>query len=183
MISISDLSRFLDPLKRKIFLLVGRAIVTAVNNSGKTQLVQVTALKDETISDIERMEEYGFATYPKTGSEALINFINGNRDHGLVVCIHDRNYRPTDLTEGDVRVYDYRGNKITCKSTGIEIFVSSSGKIAIKSDGVSLKTQLDAILDGIVGMTVPTGVGPSGTPINAAVFTVAKAQLALLLMD
>jgi phage baseplate assembly protein V len=147
MISVSDLSRFLDPLKRKIFLLVGRAIITAVNNSGKTQFVQVTALKDETISDIERMEEYGFATYPKTGAEALINFINGNRDHGLIVCIHDRNYRPTDLAEGDVRVYDYRGNKITCKSTGIELECLNGNKIemvsgAIKCNGTNLEVLL-----------------------------------------
>jgi phage gp45-like len=75
-------NKLIQPLKRKVFLLIGRAILTAVNNSEKFMKVQVTALKDETITDIERVQEYGFETYPKKDAEAFIVFPNGNRDQG-----------------------------------------------------------------------------------------------------
>jgi len=121
MITAQDIFRWLQPLKKKIMLLVGRCILTAINNSEGTQKIQIKGLKNETVTDIERFQEYGFETYPKKDSEALILFINGNRDSGIVACVHDRNYRPKDLSEGDVCVYDYRGLRITIDSTGITL--------------------------------------------------------------
>lgn len=126
-------------LKRKLFLMLGRAILTSVESSdGKAQSLQVTLLADETASDIERLQEYGFESYPKAADtvEALALFLNGNRNHGLVIKVHDRENRPTDLEEGDTRFYDYRGNKITCKSTGIEVEDKSGNKITTSSDGI-----------------------------------------------
>jgi phage baseplate assembly protein V len=159
---INEFSKFIDPIKRKVYLMIGRAILTAVKNTGKTQMIQVTGLKDETISDIERMQEYGFETYPKTDSEATINFINGNRDQGLIICVSDRRYRPTDLSEGEVRVYDYLGSKITLKKTGI-IEMSGNAGTALEKIvlGETLKTWLEA-------HTHATPVGPSGPPTQAA---------------
>ena len=159
---INEFSKFIDPIKRKIYLMVGRAILTAVNNSGKTQMIQVTGLKDETISDIERMQEYGFETYPKKDAEATINFINGNRDHGLVICVSDRRYRPTDLSEGEVRIYDYIGSKITLKKTGI---IELSGNAGATLEKVVLGETLKAWLEL---HTHATPVGPSGPPVQAA---------------
>jgi phage baseplate assembly protein V len=143
-----DIYRLIDSIKRKIFLLIGRAILTAIDNSGKTMTVQVTGLKDETITGIERFQEYGFESYPKIGTaECVIGFINGNREHGIVLCIHDREYRPLDLESGDTRQYDYRGNKITCKSTGIEIECLNGNKIEMISGEVKVNgTNLEVLL-------------------------------------
>ena len=102
---LSDFNRLLRPIKNKIFLLLGRAVLKAINNDGKTQTVQVVALAGETITNIERFQEYGFETYPLTGAEPFIVFQNGNRDNGVVLCIHDREYRPTDLVAGEVASY------------------------------------------------------------------------------
>ncbi len=136
---LKDFNRLINFVKKKIYLLIGRAILTAVNNDEKTQKVQVTALKDETISDIERMQEYGFETYPKTGTaEAVVLFQNGNRDQGLVVCVHDKDKRPTDLTEGNVRMYDWNNNKITLTNDGITIEDKNSNKIEMKSGEINI---------------------------------------------
>jgi phage baseplate assembly protein V len=140
--TLNDFSRLTDVIKRKIFLLLGRALLTAVNNAEKTQKIQVSLLKDETVSDIERFQEYGFETFPKKGSaESIIGFLNGNRDHGIVLCVHDREYRPTDLVEGDTRHYDYRGNKITCLGTGIEIECKNGNKAHLTSTGIKLECK------------------------------------------
>lgn len=47
----------------------------------------------------------------------------------------------------------------------------------IQRDGVGLKKTLDALLDAITKLTVTTGVGPSGVPINAADFVTIKQEL------
>ncbi len=100
-----DFKRLIRPIQNKIFLLIGRAVLTAVNNTPLTQNIQVLGLSDEVISDIERFQEYGFETYPPTDAEVFIGFLNGNRDHGIALCVHDRRYRPLDLTEGEICLY------------------------------------------------------------------------------
>lgn len=44
--------------------------------------------------------------------------------------------------------------------------------------GNQWKAGMEAILDAVVALTVPTGVGPSGPPINSAAFVAQKAALA-----
>lgn len=119
--TLFDFKRLITPIKRKIFLLIGRAILTTVTNGGKTQLIQVTGLKDETISDIERMQPYGLDSYPAANMEAVILFQNGDRSHGIGIMVSDRENRPTDLVEGDVRLWDTRDNKITLKTDQIKV--------------------------------------------------------------
>lgn len=101
----NDWKRLIAPVQRKIFLLLGRALLTAVNNAEGTQKIQIAALNNETITDAERFQEYGVETYPHTDAEVAMLFLNGNRDHGIAVCVHDRRYRPKDLVEGEVCVY------------------------------------------------------------------------------
>ena len=104
---LDDFKRLIRPIKNRIFLMLGRAVLKLVDNSEATQRIQVIALADETISNIERFQEYGIETYPKTESQVFIGFLNGNRDHGIVLCVHDDRYRPTDLSEGEVALYTY----------------------------------------------------------------------------
>lgn len=142
------MSMLIENLKRKIFLLLGRGIVKALTTNQGTQLIQVVALDGETISDVERMEEYGFTAVPLTDSEAAIGFINGNRDQGLILCIGDRRYRPTNLASGEVQVYDKNGSRVHLKADGsIEIeskktmlIKAPSGTVVEDATGITLKT-------------------------------------------
>lgn len=128
---MSALDRILAPIKRKIFLLFGRAIVSYINDSEQTQKVQLKLLADEVATDVERFEEYGFSSYPLTDSQAIAAFINGNRDHGIVICVHDRRYRPQDLSEGDVAIYTSQDK------------TSSDHRIHLKSGkGIELLTNI-----------------------------------------
>lgn len=47
----------------------------------------------------------------------------------------------------------------------------------ISRDGAGLKKTLDALLDAITKLTVTTGVGPSGVPINMSDFVKIKQEL------
>jgi phage baseplate assembly protein V len=113
----------LEWLKNKIYLLIGRGVLTAINNSGKTQKIQVKALHNETITDIDRVQPWGLETYPSIdgNSEVVIVFPNGNRDKGIAIAIGNREDRPKTLNPGETTIYDKNGNEIKLTATGIEI--------------------------------------------------------------
>lgn len=57
------------------------------------------------------------------------------------------------------------------------IIVARGTGVHIEVNGVSLKDVLDGLIDQIKLITVPTAVGPSGVPVNAAAFDAVKGQL------
>lgn len=128
--------RIIEAVKRKIFLLIGRAVLTAVTNSGKVQRIQVSALKEEIISDVERMQPYGFESYPIAGSAMEVTLLcpNGNRDQAIAICITDRENRPVTLAEGDVMVWNRAGDKVWLKNDGT-IRIEDAGRNTLVSSG------------------------------------------------
>jgi phage baseplate assembly protein V len=103
----SVIEKMLRPIKNRIMMLIGRALIVAIDDSKKTQLLQLNLLHDETATDVERFEDYGKASYPLVGSQAATIFQNGNRHHGIVICVHDRRYRPDYLSSGEVAIYSH----------------------------------------------------------------------------
>ena len=182
--TVFDLNKILLPIKRKIFLIMGRAILTAIDNSGGTQKIQVTGLEGETITGIERFQEYGFESYPKKDAEVVIGFINGNRDQGIALKVHDRRYRPIDLVEGEARIYNFDGDtRISVKEGLVEI--TAGGTLEKSILGETLKSTLENLIDAINALTVTCAApgNPSSTPINAATFTAIKTGLSSILSD
>jgi len=167
------LNRLLAPLKNKIFLLIGRAVLKAVKASEGTMRVQVSGLKDETITDMEYVQNYGFTCYPKVGSAETVNlFVNGSRDNGVTIIVNDREYRPTDLAEGEVCVYDHNGSRITLKTdksiiikSGKEVHVTAGGTLEFAVLASKLKTEIDGLIDALNGH-VHTSAAP-GAPTSA----------------
>jgi len=113
------MKRIIAALKNRIYLIIGRSILKAIDNSESTQKLQVVGLSGETITDIERFQEYGFESYPYVEAEAVCVFINGNRDNGIVLCVHDKRHRPTDLAPGEVAQYHSEGHRVLLKAGGI----------------------------------------------------------------
>ncbi len=78
-------------------------------------------------------------------------------------------------------------NKVTVKSNAVELTtgigkftVDNAGKITLGNGSVDLLGLIDQLIDAICKLTVPTGVGPSGIPINKAEFSAIKTQLGLI---
>ena len=98
-------TRLLNPLKRRIMNMVARAKVTAVDISKKLPKLRVSMLDGEDSTNIEYFQQYGFASVPKEGGEAIIIFIGGNRDHGIALSVEEREKRLADLEKGEVAIY------------------------------------------------------------------------------
>ena len=99
------LERLLWPLRRRVLLMVGRAVLRAVRDDFKRQTVQVEALRGEVLEGAEHMQPYGFTAHPHPGAEALVLSLGGMRQHPVVVVVDDPRHRVRDLEEGEVCVY------------------------------------------------------------------------------
>jgi phage baseplate assembly protein V len=140
--TMDDFNRMTAKIKTKIFLLVGRAVLAAIKNTEKTQKIQVVALAGETISDIERFQEYGLETLPEKDAEVLITFVNGNRDQGVAVCVHDRRYRPKSLASGEVMLYT-KENDETDPTTKFQILMKTGREIDLIAEIIKMVMQKD----------------------------------------
>jgi len=175
---IRDIQKIYNRLLNRIFLLFARGILKAIDDSGKTQKVQTICLAGETISDVERFEQYGLSTYPLADSETFTAFLGGNRSQGIVLCVHDRRYRPDYLAEGEVCIYTS-----VDKSTNHRILMTSDGKIKMYGDKYYISNNAEDLIDLMVqfceaaeNITVATAIGVQPV-LNKATFTALKAKL------
>jgi len=120
-------------------------------------------LDGETITNMERFQEYGFETYPLLNSEVFAIFLNGNRDHGIALCVHDRRYRPKTLVEGEVMVYTdedqsagnhrlhfKRGQEIEILGDDLNITLTGNCSITVNGN-VNINAQTGVSIDGGLG--------------------------------
>lgn len=126
----SILQRMLAPVVRRIQLLLGRGVLTGVNDALKAQNMQITAMDDETFDEVERLQQYGQISVPLPGAEVVFGCLGAQRDQAVILVAEDRRYRPTGLPAGDSGLYHFEGHRIrltkegrciiTCKT--IEVF-------------------------------------------------------------
>lgn len=119
--SDSWLEAKLRPLRLRIQMAIGRAVLRAIDDSAGRQRVQVELMKGELRDGVERMQDYGFTSHPHPGADAAAIFIGGNRAKGIVICVDDRRYRLTGLEQGEVAMFDDQGNQIVLRRDKIEV--------------------------------------------------------------
>lgn len=150
-----SLDKLLAPLKRRVALMVSRAVVRLVDDSLKMQEVQIGLLAGEVASDVERFQEYGFTSVPLEGAEAVALAVGGSRAHLVVVATDDRRHRLSGLQDGEVALYNDEGSYIKLKR-GMKIeIVGSAGVLIGAGDnaqalGDGLKTCLTKLIDELI---------------------------------
>lgn len=99
------INSMIAPMRRRVRLMVSRAILSAVNDAGGIQVVQVKLLADEVRDSVERFQNYGMTSVPLPGAEGVMVCVSGNRDHGIVIAMDDRRYRIKGLQAGEVALF------------------------------------------------------------------------------
>lgn len=145
------LARTLAPIDRRLRLAVCRAVLALVR-PGKTQRLQLGVMHNEVRDQVEHLENYGYASYPLAGAEALVLAVGGNRDHSVATVVHDPRYRPPDLEPGEVRVYTYQGEYIRLLPSR-EIKIKAQNTISLESETAVVLKAPDIQLQGPVSAT------------------------------
>ena len=133
---LGQLNRWIAPLRHRVATMVSKALVAAVRDTTNMQLVQISVMKDELIDNVERVQNYGFTSHPKVGGEAVVLFIGGYRDHGVIIAIDDSRYR-LKLQDGEVAMYDHQGSSIVMKSNG-DIEATSKGQYKVNGTNLTV---------------------------------------------
>ena len=110
--------------------MIGRAVLTVVNDSTGLQTVQVEGLRKEVIDGAERFQQYGITSHPLPGADALVLAIGGVRQHPIIL-IDDRRNRMTDLAEGEVALYTNNDDQ--------HVILKADGSIEIRGTRVTIR--------------------------------------------
>ncbi|MGC3891291.1 phage baseplate assembly protein V [Pseudomonas urmiensis] len=89
---------------------ITRGVVALVDAGRKLQGLQMRLTADEVKDGMEHFEPYGFTSNPQAGAEGLAAFLNGDRSHGVVICVSDRRFRLQGLESGEVALYTDEGD-------------------------------------------------------------------------
>lgn len=149
------MKRLLDPIARRVMLLVNRALVRMIDDSGDLQRVQVTLLAAEPRDHIERVQQYGVSSHPHPGAEAVVVCVGGSRDHPIVIAIDDRRYRVRGLRPGEVVLFDDLGHLIHLTREGIVIdgagqpvTIKNAPRVRMETDLLEVTGEIKDRCDG-----------------------------------
>lgn len=126
---MSDFGKLMAPLRRSLGNMIARGVVTSVNAATKMQTLQIRLMADESKSDVEHFEPYGFTSHPKSGAEQVALFPDGDRSHGVVIVVADRRYRLQGLQAGEMAIHDDQGQKVHLTRDGIVIYTPKKCRI------------------------------------------------------
>ena len=148
---LNAIQKLMEPLKRRVLLMIGRAIIQTVDDSKGVQTAKISVLADETIDKVERFQQFGITSNPPLNSEAVVLFLGGNREHGIIVGIEDRNTRKKELEPGETAIYT---------SDGSFIHFKLGGKLLIKNDSNEWVAVKDQYMQALIDARTMTLMGP-----------------------
>jgi len=164
-------------VRRRLMLLVGRAVIAAVQSSGGRVTLDLTPmLSDEEGKAVELAEPWGFTSIPLEGAEVVTLSVMGERSNMVAISLGDRRHRPKDGVPGESIAYDEQGQRIAIKRDRIEIispkpvFVKSP-TIAMEADSATINGNAIATVGDFVQVQggssagrhpIVTGVGEDG---------------------
>lgn len=184
--------RAMKPVKDRLYLLVGKAIIKAVNDDAQIQELRISALAGETMDRVARMQEFGFSSNPPAGSEGIILALGANRENLVMIATENRNVRIKNLASGEMVIYTDDGTYLYLKKSGqVELktavktlidcpLVEMTGDLLVKGkaeiDGTllvkddvtfdkNLLVKINAIVQGILGAGSFTGA--TGGPVTS----------------
>jgi len=166
---MSDLMRILKPLSDRIKNLMVRSSVLSSNDSGSFQRLKIQALADEILSDVPRVQDYGLASNPLDGSDAIVIFPSGDRSQGIIIAVDNRQYRVKNLAKGEVCIYTDEGDKIHLKrgnkieiTTG-ELTVNAATKVIVNAPNSEITSSVGILMTTplltVAGLIRCTGLG------------------------
>ncbi|PPD31135.1 MAG: hypothetical protein CTY21_12195 [Methylomonas sp.] len=142
----------------RLQLLVAQGVVTLVGN----ETIQATVLDGETLTNLMRVEPYGFSNHPKPGAEAYLLFPSGDRSLGFAIVVGDKRYQAS-LLPGEVAIHDDEaGHSIKLGRNGITI--DGGGHAVNVVNAEDLLVNGKSFLHHRHGSVQP-GSGQSGEPI------------------
>ena len=171
------LSRAMKPIKDKVLLMIGRAVIAAVKEGGSFQQLQISLLAGESMDKVTRFQEFGFASNPPADTEAIVLALQGNRENLVVIATEHRTLRFKNCASGESALYTDDGTFIHLKKNG-EVQVTAATKVTVTCPDTEFSGNVKVMGNlEVVGTTLLTD---ELTVVAAATFQADVAMLANL---
>lgn len=151
------------------------ATVRSVDEARRTCTVEAGGVSydDVRLHAVADAERKGFCFIPAVGSVVLVSRIGGSNElFAAMFSTVDRvlltiGERVSAALDADGLTFAAGDTALEATADGLELTRGSAGLLKTLSD----------LCDTLARLTVPTAVGPSGVPVNAADFTAIKNEL------
>jgi phage baseplate assembly protein V len=137
--TLSQLQRFIQPLRDRVMGMVARGWVRLVYRNYPMQALQVEVLKDELSDATEHFQPYGFTSVPLEYMDALVHFLGGDRSASIVSVVADRTHRPLTLGEGDVAIYHSSDHPTASAEEAKHRMTFTLGKLIVRVDELDIQ--------------------------------------------
>lgn len=114
-------TRGLEKFWRRLQMAIGLGRIQTSTDDGNVQMVQVELQGGDVRDNTPRVSEYGFASRPLPGCQAVVIFVGGDRSNGAVIGTNDETHRMRDLQPGEVAIHDDQGQSVYITRAGIVI--------------------------------------------------------------
>lgn len=167
--------RVIEPIQRRILLMISRAVIKQIYDDKGVQAVKFQGLVDEVRDRVERFQDFGLTSSPPVDSDAIVIFPGGDRSRGVVISVEDRATREKNLAAGETCLYNAHGQKVFLKNGSIHVGSRESDNPVVL--GNEIKALLQDLLTEISTHTHMGNLGfPTGPPMNAGEFQSLKAS-------
>jgi len=161
--------RGLTPLRRRIMLMIGRAVIAAIKSDGGRVMLTINQLDGETSGEVELAEPWGLTSIPQAGAEVLTLAVMGERGNKVALSLGDRRHRPRDGVPGETIMFDDAGQRVAIKRDHVEITAPKG--LIIKAPSATINGKAIATVGDEVSVSggsssgrhrIVTGVGDDG---------------------
>ncbi|MGZ3272372.1 MAG: phage baseplate assembly protein V [Caulobacteraceae bacterium] len=117
--------QLLDRVHRRTMFMLGRGRVNLVADDGLVQKHQLDLVPQgpsgalSVRDDTPRLSEFGFASSPPAGSDAIIACLAGDLSQAIIIATGHKGSRLKNLGSGDSALYDVRGAYVWLTPTGV----------------------------------------------------------------
>lgn len=148
-----------------------RGKLTLTQAGEPIQRVQVAGLADETLQDIEQLQQFGFTSHAPANTDVIVIPLGGDTSHGIVVASEHGSFRVKNLKSGEVAVYDESGSSIVLKRGKLieidcdTLHIKAATQVKIDTPEVKASAVLTAQgqINGNGGLAVQGGSGAKFT--------------------
>ena len=114
---LEKLNRWIADLKTTVLSMVGKAVINAVNDTGDLQVIKIKSMHEETIEDVERIQEFGLTSNPPKNSEIVYIAVGGDKNNIIAIASDSSAHRPK-LETGETAIYNAHGVLIKLDKNG-----------------------------------------------------------------
>lgn len=187
------LGRAVAPLGRRTGRMIARGIIGVTRLIKGRQVAQTARFAEETRDDTEVFQQYGVASRPHPGAEAVVVALGGDPSHQIVIAVEDARFRFGPLKTGEVALYDdqgqhvylYRdglrirdrwGNEVLMRDDALTVTDKFGQQVALRASGLWLKTERQVTVQApqvtvdsaevVLGQGDPRPIARVGDPVQ-----------------